>query len=101
MINRVLIRLKVVQLLYSHLLSDSSFQIETPLENPTREQRFAYQLYVDTLALMVRVARSIKKRGGEMPLAETQFIENVSTSDSVRGPLSRSPVLRSACGKGP
>lgn len=89
MINRVLIRLKVVQLLYSHLLSDSSFQIETPLENPTREQRFAYQLYVDTLALMVRVARSIKKRGGEMPLVETQFIENVSTSDSVRGALER------------
>lgn len=87
MINRVLIRLKVVQVLYSHLLSDSAFSIETPEGTLTREKRFANSIYLDTLVLMVRVARNITKRGGDLPLADTPFIKSLEGNETVASML--------------
>lgn len=52
MINRILIRIKVVQLLYSYLLSLSEFKIEAAPENATRDRRFAYAVYLDMLMLI-------------------------------------------------
>ena len=46
MINRVLIRIKVVQLLYSYLLTQSEFKIESLPENPSRDKKYAYSLYL-------------------------------------------------------
>lgn len=83
MINRVLIRMKVVQLLYSYLISDGTFSIEQPSENPTREKRFAYQAYIALLALMVKGSGLIAKRGGHSPLSETRFIKVLKSDDRV------------------
>ncbi len=83
MINRVLIRIKVVQILYSYLVSDSAFSIEQPAESQTREKRFAYQAYLDMLALMVEAAGKIKQRGGYAPLAHTRFIETIATEERI------------------
>ena len=47
MINRVLIRIKVIQLLYSYLLIENHFMIESQPSAPTKEKRFAYNLYLD------------------------------------------------------
>ena len=52
MINRILIRIKVVQILYSYLLSRSEFRIDLPPENPTRDRRFGYAVYLDALNLI-------------------------------------------------
>ncbi|MDE6084033.1 MAG: hypothetical protein K2G11_06060 [Muribaculaceae bacterium] len=79
MINRVLIRIKVVQLLYSYLLVNNTFTIESQPSAPTKEKRFAYQLYLDTLLLMVRLANDITRRGAGCPLADTRFIKLLST----------------------
>lgn len=90
MINRELIRIKVVQMLYSSLISDSSFSIEQPSENPTREKRFAYQAYIALLAVMVMAAEEIVKRGGRSPLADTRFIKAIRVDDRVASVLRRS-----------
>ena len=52
MINRILIRIKVVQLLYSYLLSLSEFKIDAAPENAIRDRRFAYAVYLDMLMLI-------------------------------------------------
>lgn len=52
MINRILIRIKVVQILYSYLLSRSEFKIDAAPEPPSRDRRFAYAVYLDMLTLM-------------------------------------------------
>ena len=52
MINRILIRVKVVQILYSYLLSRNEFTVDTPPENPSRDRRFGYSVYLDALNLI-------------------------------------------------
>lgn len=89
MINRVLIRIKVVQLLYSYLLADDSFSLESQPSAPTKEKRFAYALYLDLLVLMVRVSENIRKRGGEQPLADTRFIRRILADDKIKSLMAR------------
>lgn len=52
MINRILIRIKVVQILYSYLLSRSEFNIASAPVSPSRDRRFAYAVYLDMLCLI-------------------------------------------------
>lgn len=52
MINRILIRVKVIQILYSYLMSRSDFQIDNPPVNPSRDRRFGYAVYIDALNLI-------------------------------------------------
>ncbi|MCM1522515.1 MAG: hypothetical protein NC039_07680 [Muribaculaceae bacterium] len=56
MINRVLIRIKVVQLLYSYLLTQNEFKIEPPVENPSRDKKYGYSLYMDLLLLVLELS---------------------------------------------
>ena len=56
MVNRVLIRIKVVQLLYSYLLSQNEFRIESQVENPSRDKKYAYSLYLDLLLLILELS---------------------------------------------
>ena len=56
MINRVLIRIKVVQLLYSYLLTQNEFKIETQVENPSRDRKYGYRLYMDLLLLVLELS---------------------------------------------
>ena len=44
MINRILIRIKVVQMLYSYLLTRKEFKIEVAQENASRDKKYAYTL---------------------------------------------------------
>lgn len=89
MINRTLIRIKVVQLLYSYLLVENQFSIESQPESPTREKRFAYALYLEVLAMMTGIAAGIKRRGGDSPLYETRFIQRIVADERVRSVISR------------
>lgn len=56
MINRILIRIKVVQLLYSYMLTRSDFHILGAPEKNTRDSRFAYTFYVQTLQLIMKLS---------------------------------------------
>lgn len=98
MINRVLIRIKVVQMLYSYLLTEKVFSLESQPTPPTKATRLAYSLYLDSLALMSLVADSIEKRGGHKPLADNRFMRAVTADEKVRSVLARnrheaSPML--------
>ncbi len=89
MINRVLIRIKVVQLLYSYLLIENHFMLESQPSAPTKEKRFAYSLYLDMLVLMVRIAEDIEKRGGYRPLEDTRFIKKILADEKLKSLLNK------------
>ncbi len=89
MINRVLIRIKVIQILYSFLLVEKQFSLVSLPESPTKEKRFAYSLYLDTLVLMLKVAESIGRRGGDKPLEETRFIKRLKSDDTIKSQLAK------------
>lgn len=84
MINRILIRVKVVQTLYSHLLVEKDFALEPQPSSPTKEKRFAYALYLDLLMLMGQLASEISIRGRDTPLEETRFVRSVMADDRMR-----------------
>ena len=83
MINRELIRIKTVQLLYSYLLVENPFSLESQPSAPTKEKRFAYSLYLDLLVLLTRLARRIDPRAG-YPLTDTRFFRNVNSDERIR-----------------
>lgn len=56
MINRVLIRIKVVQMLYSYLLTRSEFKIETAPESASRDKKYAYVAYINLLLLLLELS---------------------------------------------
>ncbi|MDE6812191.1 MAG: hypothetical protein K2J15_07580 [Muribaculaceae bacterium] len=89
MINRVLIRIKVVQMLYSYLLVENQFTLESQPESPTREKRFAYSLYLEMLALMAEIASDITRRGGDSPLYNTRFISRVAADERIKSIIAR------------
>lgn len=89
MINRVLIRIKVVQLLYSYLLIENHFMLESQPSAPTKEKRFAYSLYLDMLVLMLRVSEEVVKRGGYKPLEDTRFIKKLLADDKIKSLMAK------------
>lgn len=56
MINRILIRIKVVQLLYSYLLTRSEFRIVTAPEKSTADGRYAHALYLKIMLMIPELA---------------------------------------------
>lgn len=89
MINRVLIRIKVVQLLYSYFLVQNSFSVQSAPSAPTKEKRFAYALYIDYLYLMLRIAESIRKSDRKYPLEETRFIQRLEADNIIKSVKNR------------
>lgn len=63
--------------------------LESQPSQPTKEKRFAYTLYLDLLALMVKLSETVVRRGGEMPLADNRFIKNVKTDDKLKSLIAR------------
>lgn len=89
MINRILIRIKVIQILYSFLLVEKKFTLESMPSQPTKEKRFAYALYLDMLVLLIKLARSVERRRGEYPLASTRFISRLLLDEQIRSLLGK------------
>lgn len=58
MINRSLIRIKTVQILYSFLLTRKDFKLENaPADTDgSRERQFAYSVYLDLLVLLLKLS---------------------------------------------
>lgn len=89
MINRILIRIKVIQILYSFLLVEKQFTLESNPTAPTKEKRFAYSLYLDMLVLLIRLANAVERRPGDSPLASTRFISRLMIDDTVKSILAK------------
>ena len=63
MINRVLIRTKVVQLLYSYLLTRSEFKINEAPATTSRDKKYAHSLYIDFILLLLELSGYSVKHG--------------------------------------
>lgn len=55
MVNRILIRTKVVQLLYSYLLTRTEFKIDMEPDISSADKKFAHVAYVDLLMLLLEL----------------------------------------------
>lgn len=55
MINRILIRIKVVQMLYSYLLTRSDFKVITEPRSATADNKFAFAVYNDLLLVLLEL----------------------------------------------
>lgn len=90
MINRVLIRIKVVQMLYSYLLTQSEFRIIQAPEGDSRDQRYAYRLYLDTLLLILELCgreanpRRLAQLTVVNPLHDSKMSRSLHTNPDLR-----------------
>lgn len=91
MINRVLIRIKVVQMLYSYLLTRSEFKLQPAPETTSRERRYAYQLYIDLLLLIAELG-GYNVKAGATPLDHPLYTLRE------RNPLSSSKLAAALAG---
>ena len=93
MINRVLIRTKVVQLLYSYLLTKSEFKIETLPESPTRDKRFAYAIYLDTLLFIMQLSGfNVRGAGQKNPHSAATDNKHLSSNKIIRALMAEDRV---------
>lgn len=76
--------MKTVQLLYSYLLVEKPFMLESQPNNPTKEKRFAYSLYLDLIYLMDRLAHQVVGKNKSYPLADTGFILRTEGDDRMK-----------------
>lgn len=96
MINRVLIRMKVVQMLYSYLLTRNQFKIQSAPVNPTKDQSFAYSIYIDSLLLMLELS-GYRVYPDQMRLAipvnprlnQSGIIRALAANDDIRSIINR------------
>ena len=82
MVNRVLIRLKVVQMLYGYLLSRSEFKIETPVESSSRDRRYSFQAYAELLLLMLEMSGYKIVRDRVVPASVASAVAGARYADS-------------------
>lgn len=76
--------MKTVQLLYSYLLVEKPFMLESQPSSPTKEKRFAYGLYLDLIYLMDKLAHQVQGKNKKYPLAETRFILRTENDDRIK-----------------
>lgn len=73
-------------MLYSYLLTEKHFSLEPQPSQPTKEKRFAYKLYLDTLALMVELVHTVGKRN---KMADNRFIAALANTDRIKATLAK------------
>lgn len=76
--------MKTVQLLYSYLLVEKPFSLESQPSAPTKEKRFAYSLYLDLIYLMDKLANQVMGKNKKYPLTETRFILKIENDDRMK-----------------
>ncbi len=94
MINRVLIRIKVVQMLYAYLLTQSEFKVEQAPDTQSRDKLYAYSLYLDLLLFILRLSGFRVHSSGDMkPIAgvgdnkylqSNKMVKSLALNDEIR-----------------
>jgi len=99
MINRILIRTKVVQMLYSYLLTRSEFRIDSAPENGSKDKRYAYAVYSDLLILIQELSGCRITRNKKQPrvdvdpkLARNRVGKALADNDTVKQMVLRGAV---------
>lgn len=82
MVNRILIRIKVVQMLYSYLLTRSEFKIDTAPETTSKDKKYAYAVYLDLLFLLLELS-DLKFKRADGSLSPTLGIDKVIAKNRV------------------
>lgn len=100
MINRILIRIKVVQMLYAYLLTRSEFHIESAPQKNTRDARYAYSLYLDLLLLILQLSGCKVKPGNGRSAIDSLSESNVLAGTPLAKALSADISIRELIGKG-
>lgn len=96
MVNRILIRLKVVQMLYSYLLTRTTFVVPvTPIgTEATPDSQFAYNAYSTLMALLLRVCRTGVTKGSESKLALSPLLRALASDGNIRQLVTNIPYDR-------
>lgn len=98
MVNRILIRIKVVQLLYAYLLTRSEFKIDSAPDAVSGDKKYAYKVYVDLILLVIRLSGiRLKNNDGllssdivvDKKLRDNRVGKALFDNDTVRGILLR------------
>ena len=97
MINRILIRVKVVQMLYSYLLTQSEFHIDAAPEVHSADRRFAYAAYLDMLLAVTELSGITTARGRE---ARALVVEKILKDNRVGQALAGAEELKAAITRG-
>ena len=71
-------------MLYSYLLVEQPFSLESQPSAPTKEKRFAYNLYLDLIYLICCLSHEVKGKYKSTPLADTRFVLNSEKDDRIR-----------------
>lgn len=82
MVNRVLIRLKTVQLLYSYMLSRSEFKVETPMETSSPDRRYSYTAYSELLLLLLELSGYKVSANRQVPASVTSATAGARFADT-------------------
>jgi len=97
MINRILIRIKVVQILYSYLLSRNEFKIDPAPTGASRDRRFAYAVYLDMLMLIQELSGCrTAVPGRQVPILD---IDKKLRANRVGRALADNELLKDAYGR--
>lgn len=95
MINRILIRIKVVQMLYSYLLTRKEFRIESAPETTSRDKKYAYTLYLDLFLLLLKLSgytidkSTAQKVDISNQLSSLKIAKSLITYDEIRSYISQ------------
>ena len=76
-----------MQLLYSYLLVEKPFLLESLPTPPTKEKRFAYSLYLDFICLINRISRQVVGKHRQYPLAATRFVVITQNDEKIKSLL--------------
>lgn len=86
MINRSLIRIKTVQILYSYLLSRNDFKLALPpdAQNSSKEQLLAYDVYCDMLGLLLKLTSTPMGPGTGVVMDEDPVLKKNKVGSALR-----------------
>lgn len=76
--------MKAVQLLYSYLLVEKPFMLESQPSAPTKEKRFAYSLYLDLIYLMDQLSHQVVGKNKKLPLTQSRFILKIENDERLK-----------------
>lgn len=101
MINRILIRIKVVQMLYSYLLTRSEFHLTKAPEGTSRDAKYAYRVYLNLLLMILELSgyRVDKDKYRKNPM-ESLGDANMLSANKLSAALASDIDVREIIGRG-
>lgn len=99
MINRILIRIKVVQMLYSYLLTRSEFHLQSAPAGKSRDNKYAYSVYLNFLLIILELSGYRVSRNGKNPM-ESLGDGNMLSDNKLARALAANLDIRDIIAKG-